>query len=52
MDASADDTFGIEVILSEGDKKAPCCPHGKIKYRTTVVKRITPNCVRKSSISK
>uniref|UniRef100_UPI0037E9AA80 rRNA N6-adenosine-methyltransferase ZCCHC4 n=1 Tax=Semicossyphus pulcher TaxID=241346 RepID=UPI0037E9AA80 len=23
-----DDTFGIEVILQDGDKTAPCCPHG------------------------
>uniref|UniRef100_A0A673B9E8 GRF-type domain-containing protein n=1 Tax=Sphaeramia orbicularis TaxID=375764 RepID=A0A673B9E8_9TELE len=23
-----DDSFGIEVILPDGDKKAPCCPHG------------------------
>lgn len=26
--AAADDTFGIEVIVAEGDKTAPCCPHG------------------------
>lgn len=25
-----DDSFGIEVILSDGDKSAPCCPHGKL----------------------
>lgn len=23
------DTFGIEVILPDDDKPAPCCPHGK-----------------------
>ncbi|XP_071397832.1 rRNA N6-adenosine-methyltransferase ZCCHC4 [Centroberyx affinis] len=30
MDVSGanDDSFGIEVILPEGDKKAPSCPHG------------------------
>ncbi|XP_062300814.1 rRNA N6-adenosine-methyltransferase ZCCHC4 [Scomber scombrus] len=26
--ATADESFGIEVIIPEGDKTAPCCPHG------------------------
>ena len=31
MDATDanDDAFGIDVIFPDGDKTAPCCPHGK-----------------------
>lgn len=26
-----DESFGIEVIVPDGDKTTPCCPHGKSK---------------------
>ncbi|XP_060887103.1 rRNA N6-adenosine-methyltransferase ZCCHC4 [Labrus mixtus] len=34
-----DDTFGIEVILEEGSKTAPCCPHGPTLLFEKVGKR-------------
>lgn len=35
---AADESFGIEVILPEGEKTAPCCPHGPTLLFEKVVK--------------
>lgn len=26
-------SFGIEVVLQDGDKTAPCCPHGEVTIK-------------------
>lgn len=28
---ASEESFGIEIVLPDGDKPAPCCPHGQFK---------------------
>ena len=34
---ASNDSFGIDVILSDGDKPAPSCPHGTFTAQVNVV---------------